>query len=189
MLALLVALLRVPLAAGYPQSAELWAAHTLAITQIVATSLLFPWLFSGTAPAVATISSAWPFAVFAGVLSGLPGVRIVATDCLVTAWMLSLWAWNASAPVTTRPTAVAVALLLSVGSLVLFYLSLEFAHSSGDDIAVAARWAQLSPPLAALRLLEATPRARDYGIPVVVAGGAFVCRIFARRSSQVIHTS
>jgi hypothetical protein len=125
----------------------------------------------------------------AGILSGLPVARIFAANGLVTAWMLSLWAWNASAPVTTRPAAVAAALLLSVGSLVLFYLSLEFANNSGEDIAVAARWAQLSPPLAALRLLEATPRARDYGIPVLVAGGAFVCRIFARRSSQVIHIS
>jgi hypothetical protein len=189
LLALLATLLRLPLAAGYPQPAELWSAHAMAMAQVVAAALLFPWLFSGTAPAVATIASAWPFAVLAGVLSGIPATRIVSTTCFVTAWMASLWAWNASTPATTRPSAVAVALLLCLGSLILFYLSLEFADHAGDDVTEAARWAQVSPPWAALRQLEATPRARDYGIPVVVAVGAFACRIFARRSGQVIHSS
>jgi hypothetical protein len=186
----LIALLRVPLAAGYPRPAELLAAQVMLVTQIAASALLFPWLMRAPATAIVVIATSWPFAVLAGAVSGVPAMRLVGAGTYVTAWMLAGWAWVAWAPARSRGAAVAAASLLAMGSLVLFYLWLEFGPEPGADVGqAAARWAALSPPLATLRLLHDTPHTREYGIPATVVAADLACRFFARRSSQVIHSS
>ena len=117
----MIALFRVPLAAGYPANGELLAANVLVVTQVIAASLLFPLLLTSGPAAVAVISAAWPFLVLAGVLSGAPPERIAAAGCYVSAWLVALWTWgevgNGSA---LRAVAVASLLtLLAIATLVL----------------------------------------------------------------------
>jgi len=183
-LALGVALMRVPLAAGYPQPAELLAAHVLVFTQITATALLFPWLMRAAASAIVTIATTWPLLVVAGIVAGVPVARLMDVGCYVTAWMLALWAWTVWAPRRWNGVAVAVASIVTAGSLVLFYLGVEFTSDGREDIGVMA-W--LSPPLAAMKRIDAPQSARDYGIIAVVVAGAAGCRFIAPRYRQVIH--
>jgi hypothetical protein len=190
LLALLISLLRIPLAAGFPRPAELLAAQVMVITQVTASALLFPWVMRTGTSAIVAVATTWPFLALAAAVSGLPPVRVLAAGTYVTAWMVAWWAWAGWAPVRWRAAAVAVASLLTAGSLALFYLRLEFGPDAGAEAGqAAARWAALSPPFAALYQLHADPNARQYGIPAVVAGGALACRFFARRSRQVIHSS
>jgi hypothetical protein len=190
LLALLIPLLRVPLAAGYPRPAELLAAHVMVVTQVTASALLFPWLLRNRASAIAAVATTWPFAALAGAVSGLPPMRALSAGSYVTAWMVAWWAWPEFAPARARGAAVAAASLLAAGSLALFYLWLEFGPDAGADVGeAAALWAPLSPPLAALRLLQGAPGAREYSVPAAVAVGALACRFFTRRRRQVIHRS
>jgi len=190
LLALFVALARVPLAAGYPRPAELLAAQVMAVTQVTGAALLFPWLMRTSASAIVVVATTWPFLALAGSVSGVPPMRLIGVGSHVTAWMIAGWAWALWAPARSRPAAVAAAALITLGSLALFYLWLEFGPNPALDVGEAAgRWAAFTPPLAALRQLHAAPDAREYGIPAAVAAGACLCQFWAPRTSQVIHNS
>jgi len=189
-IALLVALLRVPLAAGYPQPAELLAAHVVVLTQIITSALLFPFLLRDLLSGLTVVATAWPFVALAGVTSGAPPARVVAGCCYVTSWLLALGLWNGWGRRAAGLRGVAVATMLTAGTNVLFYLRLEFAPDAGGSAEeLARRWSVISPPLAAIRQLGVAPAARDFGVPVAIAIAAVVCRLFARRSDQVIHSS
>ena len=161
----------------------------MAVTQVAACALLFPWLMRSAASAIVAIATTWPFIALAGVVSGATNVRLLDTGCYVTAWIIALWAWHAWAPTSSRCAAVAAASLVTIGSLVLFYLALEFGADLRPGVGQAmGRWSLGSPTLASLRRLEAPQNAGDYGIPVAVAAVAAGCRFFARRNRQVIHS-
>ena len=68
----MVSALRVPLAAGYAQPAEMLAAHVMLVTQVSAAGLLFPYLMRSVFSAAAVAATAVPFVVLAGVLSATP---------------------------------------------------------------------------------------------------------------------
>lgn len=189
LIALLVALLRIPLAAQYPQPAELLAAQVMVVVQVTSIALLFPYLLRDLAAAVAVAATAVPFILLGGALSAVPAVRMAGAGSYVSAWIVALWAWNAQVSVTGRLTGVAAAALLTGGTLVALYLRLEYALGvAGDAEDVMTAWAPLSPPLAALHLLTDTPRLRDWCAPAVVLAAALASRIITRRSSQVIHS-
>ena len=193
-MALLAAVLRVPLAAHYPQPAELLAAHVVVVVQVTAAALLFPSLLRDRYAAVAVVATAVPFQVLAAVLSAVPAARGAAAGTYAIAWIVALWGWNAAgsgrgrAASATTGVGAAAAALLTAGTLAAFYLRLEFAADApGDPHDLAAKWAAVSPPLAALHLLADAPAARDACVPALLAGAACVRHFFARRSSQVIH--
>jgi hypothetical protein len=191
-LALLLALLRVPLAAGYPATGEMLAAQVLVVTQVTASALLFPWVLRDRWAAVAVIATAWPFVVLAGVVSAAPAGRVAAAGCYVSAWLGALWAWRAAGRGTGQFAGqfagVAVASMLTAGALVLFYLRLEFAAAPADEAErVAWRWAAASPPLAALKQLGAGSGLLDWCVPAAVMAAACARGVFSLRSRQLIH--
>ena len=189
-IAILTALLRVRWAVGYPQPAELLAARVVVLTQITASALLFHYLLRDVLVTVTVVATAWPFIALAGVLSGVMPPRAAAGGCYVTAWLAALGMWNRWGRRTDGLYGVAVAALLTLGTLVLFYLRLEFApHGTNSAEELARRWSIISPPLAAIRMLGTAPAAQDFGIPAAIAGAAVLFRWFARRSHQVIHNS
>ena len=188
--AIAVALLRVPLAAGYPATGELLAAPVMVVVQGVASAALFPFLMRGRACAAAVVAAAWPFVVLAGVVSAAPAARVMAAGAYVSAWLVALWAWRATAPRREDLYAVAAALLLTAGTLLLFYLRVEFApEASADASDLADQWAIASPTLAAMRQLREPLRGQDWCIPAGVVGVAAVRWFFARRRRQLIHNS
>lgn len=152
--ALVVALLRLPLSAAYPRNGELLAAQVILITQFTAAALLFPYLTRTCGTALAVIAASWPFVVLGGVFSAVAVERMIACAGYLTAWLVALWAWRAAAGAQVR-YAVAIISLLTFGSLMLRYLTLEFTAETGDDARQAAtNWTRLSPPLAAIRMLS-----------------------------------
>ena len=190
LLALLTALLRVPLAAQYPQPAELLAAQVMVVVQVTAVALLFPYLLRDVRSVAAVVAATLPFLVLSGAVSGIPAGRLVLAGIYVVSWIVALAAWNVRASTSGRSAGVAAATLLTLGTLVAFYLRLEYAaDAAGEPAEQLARWAPASPPLAALRLLTNPPRAADWCTPVGVLTTAILWRLAARRSRQVIHSA
>ena len=180
LLALLLATARVPLAARYPQPAELLAAHVMVVVQLTAAALLMPYLLRNWAAAVAVIVTAWPFLVLGGVLSALPTARLTALGGFVTAWLIAFALVNLTAPDAWRLWACAAAAVGTSGGLVLTHLSEEF---GGRD----TTWLSWLPPLAALRQVNDQFRILDWALPAalsVICAGVLLLRT---RSSHVIH--
>lgn len=189
LLALLLAVLRVPLAAQHPQPAELLAAQILVVVQVTAAALLFPYLLRSAHTTAAVAVTTFPFLVLAGMLSAVPGTRLTVAGSYVIAWIVALWILNLSFLAGGRPIGVAGAALLTVGTLVAFYLRLDLGmNTSAEPDEPAGRWAPLSPSVAALSLLSSPAAARDWCAPALVLGVALVRRVSGLRNSQVIHT-
>lgn len=128
-----VAVLRVPLAAHYPEPAEQMAAHLVTGTQVVAGALLFPFLFRSGHAAVQVIASGFPFLLAAGYLAGSAHKDLLWSAAMVSTWLLALALW---APVLrasrARMLGVAVASLLTLGAGLLRYVRIEFAGGGGE---------------------------------------------------------
>jgi hypothetical protein len=181
-------LVRVPLAAGYPVAGELLAAQVVVVTQVVASAILFPFLLSRVPAAVVVVATAWPFTLLGGVLSATPAAGVAAGGMYVSAWITALWAWKAASPARYSYRSVGAATLLTVGSLLLFYLRLDFGTGApAETTDLLARWAPVSPPLAALRLLDRAPPAMDWCVPAMVGCAASARLILTQRRRQVIH--
>jgi hypothetical protein len=122
-----LAVLRVPLAAQYPEPAERMAAHLVLGAQGVTAALLFPFLFRDTRTAAAVIAAAWPFQLAAGFLAGIAPADLASAAGYVTVWMLTL---AACTPLLRTPRAsaigITIATLLTLGGAILRYLRLEF---------------------------------------------------------------
>ena len=182
LIALIVATARVPLAAGYPQPAEFLAPHVMVVVQTTAAVLLFPYLLSSWPVAVAVMATTWPFIILSGLLSSVPGDRLVSTAGYVSGWLLTLAALSRALPPRARPFAVAAGTLLAAGGVVGFYLEQDFGSGSTRGF-----WTSLSPPLAALHHLN-VERSYLTGWPLlyVVMGTIALARILWR-THQVIH--
>ena len=150
----LMAVLRVPLAAQYPEPAERLAAHLLFGAQVVGAGLLFPYLLRDARCAVQVVASAWPFQLAAGYLAGMAPAALAWPASLVTAWLitLALYAALLRSP-RSRALGVAAAALLTLGGGTLRYLRLEFA-SAGVDAAPAGGFENASPLLSTLAALD-----------------------------------
>src|SRR3954466_14941902 len=107
LIALIVATARVPLAAGYPQPAELLAPHVTVVVQTIAAALLFPYLLSSWSVAIVVIATTWPFVILSGLLSPVPGDGLVSTAGFVSGWLLTLASLNRALPHRARPFAAA----------------------------------------------------------------------------------
>ena len=190
--ALLVACLRLPLAAKYPQPAEMLAAQLVVVAQVVAASLLFPYLLRDRRAALAVVASAWPFIALGGVLSALPAGRVVAAGAYVTLWLTALAAMRHTLPDRYQPAGVTSASLITVGTPLLFYLRVEFGNA--DAIAIETqrvfeKWMALGPLPAALLQLSTHSNWRHWMIPTTLLAASLIALFGAQRSRQVIHNS
>lgn len=125
--AILIAVLRVPLAAQYPEPAEQMAIYLLSGTQVIAAGLMFPFFLRDGRCAVIIVSG-WPFLLAAGYLAGMTPTALLLPAAFISTWLatLALWATASRTP-RERMTAAAMVSFLTLGGAVLRYLRLEFA--------------------------------------------------------------
>src|SRR5690348_6559419 len=88
--ALSVAAFRIPLWAQAPANGEFLALKLLAIIQIGASSLLFPWLMRNWRQSIMIVAASWPFIALAGLLSAEELRSIGYVAVFVTAWLVVL---------------------------------------------------------------------------------------------------
>jgi len=180
--ALSVAALRFPLAAKYPQPAELLATHVMLATQVAAGALLFPYILGDWRTAAGVIAAAWPFAATASVLSATPLTTTAAAEAYVSIWLLGLALWRAVLPGTkSKSYGVAVTTTLTVGGALLRYLAREFDLTSSAPVGGNGDLFAAAPLLATLRLLTPQPSGVDsYLIPTALAASGLLA-LLARR--------
>lgn len=131
LIALLIAANDLPLSARYPQPAHLLAIEVMLAVQTAAAGLLFPWVLRDVRAGVLAVLSAWVFVVLAGAMSAVGVNAIFAAASFSTLWMIALWLWNrALSGEAAKRVAVAVAVLLSAGGVMLYYVAIEFGEGS-----------------------------------------------------------
>src|SRR5215213_7298770 len=92
--AILLVVLRVPLAARYPEPAERLAPHLLLAVQIITAGMLFPFLLRDWRTAVQVVATAIPFQLAAGYLAGLEPRAMLPAIALVLSWIVVLAVWQ-----------------------------------------------------------------------------------------------
>ena len=180
--AVALAVLRVPLAARYPEPAERRAAHLVLATQVIAAGLLLPLLFRDRRTAVAVVASAWPFQLAAGYLAGMPPAALAWPAAFVTAWLAAL-ACGAAQLRTPRAQAIGItiATLLALGGGVLRYLRLEFGRGVPEGTFTPE---SVSPLLSTLAAIEGSSTRTGWVLIATLLGsaalGAAARKILAR---------
>lgn len=174
----LVVVLRVPLAAQYPEAAEQTAAYLVTGMQVVAGALLFPFLFRSGHAAVQVIASGWPFLLAAGYLAGAAQKDLLWSAAMVSTWLLALALW---APLLrsfgAQMLGVAIASLLTLGAGVLRYARIEFASAEGD---AGAGVESASPLLSTWVALEGSSAPTGWVFITALVCSAVAARFTAR---------
>jgi hypothetical protein len=180
--ALSVAALGIPLAAKYPQPAEVLATHVMLATQVAAGALHFPYILGDWRTAAGVIAAAWPFAATASVLSATPLNTTAAAEAYVSIWLFGLALWCAVLPgPRSKSYGVAVAATLTVGGGCLWYLGREFDPVSSGAVGGNGDLLAASPLLATLRLLVPQPfRAGSFLIPTAVVAAGLLALLVRR---------
>lgn len=129
LLSLLLAAMRLPLSANFPQPAERLASDWMAITQVVAVSLLFGLLFRSVRGTTLIVVCSWPMLQLAGFLAGTPPDRLLLAGLYITCWLLAM----ASLSYVFRSNklqlyAAALTGAITLGGPLLWYIRAEFAH-------------------------------------------------------------
>ncbi len=123
---------RVPLSANYPQPAERAGLGLLAVAQIAAAGLLFPVLLPTLRAAAATAAVGVGYLALAGLLAEAPPGRVLAVGGYLTLWLLTLYLLNRRpTKASTRPLALALVNLLTLGPPLLAYLRLDLTPTAG----------------------------------------------------------
>jgi len=167
LLALILAVARVPLSAHFARPPEALAVDEMLAVQITLSGMLFPWLMRTPTRCFAVILTAGPMLQLAGALAAMPTSRVMMLWCYVACWCLALAAWRAMLGSGRDMIGVAIANLLTIGGIALWYLTAEFsatarsfgvlafalraAHSS--EFAVSGWMWSAVPALIALALL------------------------------------
>jgi hypothetical protein len=131
--AIVIAVLRVPLAAAYPEPAERLAPHLLLAVQVIAAGILFPFLLRDWRTAAQVVATAVPFQLASAYLAGVGARGMLPAMTFVLSWIVVLAVWR---PCLTlhrmRALAISIATCLTLGGGVLRYLRLEFGRGSSD---------------------------------------------------------
>jgi len=123
---LVIAGLRVPLAAGYPRPPESEAVRVLLACQFAWSSILLPALGGGWATSLVIAASGWVMLVVAAALSGWPMVAVVAPGVFLSLWIACLATWAHSLPSRRwRLVASAVASSYAVGGIFVWYAGID----------------------------------------------------------------
>jgi hypothetical protein len=146
LVALALAALRIPLAAAYPQPAELHAVQILLIVQFACISILFPSLLQTWSLSLIVATSAWVMLIFAAALAAWPVSQVMPVATFLSLWILVLATLRVA--LTWRWQLVAAALLSVwiIGGLLLDYLASDFGPIPPTGKHVA--WTPLSTALA-----------------------------------------
>src|SRR5207249_11859802 len=102
------------------------------VAQFGASAMLFPFLLRDARCCVAMIVTAAPMLQLAAILSMTPSPRVVGAWTCLSIWLAALAGWRTILPARHRPRAVAMANLLSIGGLILWYLAREFTVPPGE---------------------------------------------------------
>lgn len=181
LLALLMAVMRIPMSARFHQPAEDLAVEMMVVSQVAASAMLFPLLMRDGKTTLILIAASWPFAQLAGFLSNVPPMRMAAASLYVSTWLAALGIWRAALPSQrSQLIGIAVATILSLGGPLLAYLRLEFSSGKIDP-------RLLGPVVAAIGLSRsAFPSLIIWLLPMIlIALGSFAFFISQRRAGIV----
>jgi hypothetical protein len=153
LVALSLAVFRVPLSARFPLPGEQFAIHIMLTVQIVASAMLFPFLLRDAATSAMVILTIVPFVQLAGYLSSTPVSRVALAALYVATWLATLLGWRVF--FRSRPAvmfAVALAVAWSLGMAIVWYVLAESRAQAGMDWQTDARF---GPILGAIAQVEA----------------------------------
>ena len=127
LVALALAAARVPLSANFVRPAESLAVVEMLVVQFGASAMMFPFLLRDARSCLALILTAAPMLQLAGVLCEMSTGRVVGAWTCVAIWLAALTLWRAVLPTRHRPLGVSIASLLTLGGVICWYISSEFA--------------------------------------------------------------
>ena len=122
----------VQLSANSPRPPQSLAVHVMLVAQFVGAAILLPVLFRGWRAWLAMVLTPGPMLFLAARMTPLPMSRVPMLWVEVAAWMTALAVWRTVASRSAHIIA-ALAMLLSAGGLVLWYLRAEFQPTSDLD--------------------------------------------------------
>ncbi len=148
LVAILIPTLGVSLSANFVQPPQAAALKEMIFAQMASAALLFPFLMRDGRAAIAVVLSCFPFLQFAGVMASTPLSRIAIASAFVSVWLITLALWRAALRPRWQMWGVAIASLLTLGGLVIWYLEVEFegSHVTAFHGLIAAAWSQLDQP-------------------------------------------
>jgi hypothetical protein len=136
--ALALAAARVPLSAHFVQPGESLAIHEMLIAQFAASAMLFPFLLRDVRSCLALMITSAPMLQLAGMLSTTPTPRVIGAWTCLAAWLAALTLSRIALPRRYHALGVAIANVLTLGGLMLWYLANEFgAQTSTGHASVA----------------------------------------------------
>ena len=126
LIALSLAVFRIPLSARLLPPGEQFAIHIMLVTQITASAMLFPFLLRDGKTTVMVILSIAPFLQLSSYLSSMPTVRAAMAAAYVATWLLALGTWRATlVSRSSQFVSVAFATALALGGAVIWYVTAE----------------------------------------------------------------
>jgi hypothetical protein len=170
---------RIPLAARYPEPPEQLAPQLLLCGQVIAASLLFPWLLRDARRSAEVLATALPFQLAGAFLSGTSIREIAPAIGYVDGFMVTLAIWS---PVLRSNLAqsigVALASCLTLGGGMLRYLRVEY--SGGSGVSVGHTWETIAPLPSTLHALERQAPVGGWILIAVLAITAMTIRLTRR---------
>ena len=155
LLALSLAVFRVPLSARFPPPGEQFAIQILLVTQIVASAMLFPFLMRDVKTTAMVVLAIAPFLQLGSYLSSVPTTRAALAGLYVGIWLITLALWRGI--VQSRRgelLGVACALAISIGGAIFWYVRAE---SGGAGALDGPRDGLFGPILGAFAQLHTAP--------------------------------
>lgn len=177
--ALGIAAARLPFCAGLHRTVEQYAIGEMLAMQIVAASMLFPFLLRDWRSTLALIVTSAPYLLMAGFLSATPLATLTVLWIYLTLWLLTLALWRSVLLPRRFLPAIAIVNLLVLGIPICHYLHAEYSTGAWP------LWLTGATPLTAALTLIASPRLiPPLWLPVVIllfAGAAL--RLHRARSA------
>lgn len=171
----------------FPHPAERLALAELLVAQVLAASLLFPWLLRNLNTTLILIASTAPFLQLAGMLSSAPPLRTFLAGLYVALWLLLLFLLRRHFLQTPhyQLLATAVSTAATLAAPLLWYLQAEFVTEQWSID--WPRYALASPLTAVLSLLYQEPLTfHPWLPPAILLPATLFC---ARLSTHLSTTS
>jgi hypothetical protein len=181
----------VPLSADFPRPPQSLAVHEMLIAQFVGSAMFLPVLFRGGWRAwLGMILTAGPMLMLSAWLARMPMTPVLLLWVEVAGWVTTLALWREVTPRRVDVLA-ALALLLSAGGLLVWYLQAEFQPSVGSGLLrvflLAATLRTLPDPAADLSPLLSTAIASAVALVILTAKACFRRANRRRIKAQTTH--
>ena len=179
LLALSLAVFRVPLSARFPPPGEQFAIHIMLVTQVAGSALLFPFLLRDVKTSAMVILSIAPFIQLSSYLSTVPVSHAALAALYVAVWLLTLAIWRVILDSRIREMlGVACASALSLGGAMIWYVRTEAREPAPIDWSHDALF---GPTVGAISQLHAAPASAWIAITTLLALSAVVFAITRKR--------